>query len=94
MSKTRCFKDIRNEGTILPVYLENRIRPFENMYILRHAPIRFNRGVSIMDQTAQNTKDLTLQGGTTVTIHYALDGETLADKMAAVLSAHLSGANF
>ena len=47
-----------------------------------------------MDQTAQNTKDLTLQGGTTVTIHYALDGETLADKMAAVLSAHLSGANF
>lgn len=47
-----------------------------------------------MEQTAQNTKDLTLQGGTTVTIHYAPDGETLADKMAAVLSAHLSGANF
>lgn len=47
-----------------------------------------------MDQTAQNTKDLTLQGGTTVTIHYAPDGQTLADKMVAVLSAHLSGANF
>ena len=47
-----------------------------------------------MDQTAQNTKDLALQGGTTVTIHYTPDGQTLADKMAAVLSAHLSGANF
>ena len=47
-----------------------------------------------MEQSAQNTKDLTLQGGTTVTIHYAPDGETLTDKMAAVLSAHLSGAIF
>ena len=47
-----------------------------------------------MEQTAQNAKDLTLQDGTTVTIHYAPYGETLADKMAAVLSAHLSGANF
>ena len=47
-----------------------------------------------MEQIAQNTKDLTLQSGVAVTIHYAPDGETLADKMAAVLSAHLSGANF
>ena len=45
-------------------------------------------------QAAENTKDLTVQNGVTVTIHYAPDGETLADKMAAVLSAHLSGAIF